>query len=58
MLRRLIETSGDRDVTTWLPPDTAYHCTYVRAWVQVKHFYDLTIDSAEKSTLSSILASC
>jgi len=52
------ESKGDRDVTTWLPPDTAYHCTYVRAWVQVKHFYGLTIDSAEKSTLSSILASC
>jgi len=52
------ESKGDQDVTTWLPPESSYHCTYVRAWVQVKHFYDLTIDSAEKSTLSSILDSC
>lgn len=52
------ESKGDQDVTTWLPPETSYHCTYVRAWVQVKHFYNLTVDSAEKSTLQSVLDSC
>ena len=31
----------------------SYRCTYVRAWVQVKYYYDLTVDSAEKSALQS-----
>ena len=33
-------------------------CTYVRAWVTVKHYYSLAVDSAEKDALSSILDGC
>jgi hypothetical protein len=36
----------------------SFQCTYARAWVQVKHYYGLTVDSAEKSALSSILSGC
>jgi hypothetical protein len=45
----LNESKGDKDVAEFVPPLASYVCTYVRAWVQVKHYYSLTIDSAEKS---------
>ena len=41
-----------------MPSRSAYRCTYVRAWVQVKHYYDLSVDSAEKSALQGYLANC
>ena len=52
------QSKGDKDPAEWLPPRSAYHCTYARAWVQVKHYYNLSVDSAEKSALSGILAGC
>ncbi|MEU2909299.1 HNH endonuclease family protein [Streptomyces massasporeus] len=52
------QSKGDQDPATWMPSRTAYRCTYVRAWVQVKYYYDLSVDSAEKSALQNYLASC
>ncbi|MFF9483872.1 HNH endonuclease family protein [Streptomyces sp. NPDC014676] len=52
------QAKGDQDPATWMPSRTAYRCTYVRAWVQVKYYYDLSVDSAEKSALTNHLASC
>ncbi|MGH3314029.1 MAG: HNH endonuclease family protein [Streptomyces sp.] len=52
------QSKGDQDPGTWWPSRTAYRCTYARAWVQVKHHYGLTVDSAEKSSLSSVLNGC
>ncbi|NYV77468.1 HNH endonuclease family protein [Streptomyces sp. UH6] len=52
------QTKGDQDPATWMPSRTAYRCTYVRAWVQVKYYYGLSVDSAEKSALTSYLSSC
>ncbi|AWE50033.1 MULTISPECIES: HNH endonuclease family protein [Streptomyces] len=52
------QSKGDQDPATWMPSRTAYRCTYVRAWVQVKYYYDLSVDSAEKSALTSYLANC
>ncbi|MFG2512779.1 HNH endonuclease family protein [Streptomyces sp. NPDC048584] len=52
------QSKGDQDPATWMPSRTAYRCTYVRAWVQVKYYYDLSVDSAEKSALTNHLASC
>lgn len=45
------QSKGDKDPAKWLPPRAAYKCTYVRAWVEVKHYYKLTVDSAEKTAL-------
>jgi hypothetical protein len=50
-------SKGDDDPAEWLP-QSSFQCTYARAWVQVKHYYGLTVDSAEKSALSSILNGC
>ncbi|MER7717075.1 HNH endonuclease family protein [Streptomyces flaveolus] len=52
------QAKGDQDPATWMPSRTAYRCTYVRAWVQVKYYYGLSVDSAEKSALQNQLASC
>ncbi|MFI9804924.1 HNH endonuclease family protein [Streptomyces sp. NPDC052301] len=52
------QAKGDQDPATWVPSRTAYLCTYVRAWVQVKYYYNLSVDSAEKSALQNDLAGC
>ncbi|GGL67655.1 hypothetical protein GCM10010129_08770 [Streptomyces fumigatiscleroticus] len=52
------QAKGDQDPATWMPSRTAYRCTYVRAWVQVKYYYGLSVDSAEKSALTGYLAGC
>ncbi|MFF0426847.1 HNH endonuclease family protein [Streptomyces sp. NPDC004520] len=52
------QAKGDLDPAKWLPPVTSYRCTYVRAWVDVKHYYDLSVDPAEKSALQSVLNGC
>ncbi|MFG2677688.1 HNH endonuclease family protein [Streptomyces sp. NPDC048392] len=52
------QSKGDQDPATWMPSRSAYRCTYARAWVQVKYYYDLSVDSAEKSALQGYLANC
>ncbi|MEU9338674.1 HNH endonuclease family protein [Streptomyces sp. NPDC048290] len=52
------QAKGDQDPATWMPSRTAYRCTYVRAWVQVKYYYGLSVDTAEKSALTSYLNAC
>lgn len=52
------QSKSDQDPGTWLPPRTAYRCTYARAWVHVKHYYGLSVDSTEKSALQSVLNAC
>jgi DNA uptake protein ComE-like DNA-binding protein len=51
-------SKSDRDPAEWLPTNTAYHCEYAVAWVQVKVRWKLTIDSAEKEKLLSLANSC
>ncbi|MBB6171091.1 hypothetical protein HNR23_001151 [Nocardiopsis mwathae] len=48
---------GDKDPADWMPPRTAAHCDYAKAWINVKHRYRLTVDSAEKSALQGTLNS-
>ncbi|MFJ9346105.1 HNH endonuclease family protein [Streptomyces sp. NPDC101237] len=52
------QSKGDQDPATWMPSLTSYRCTYVRAWVQVKYYYKLSVDSAEKSALTGYLSGC
>ena len=52
------QSQGDQDPATWVPSRSAYVCTYVRAWVQVKYYYKLSVDSAEKTALTNYLSSC
>ncbi|KRV46587.1 hypothetical protein AQ490_11960 [Wenjunlia vitaminophila] len=52
------QAKGDKDPAEWMPPRSTYHCTYARMWVWVKYYYGMTVDSAEKSKLSSVLNAC
>ncbi|OEJ96459.1 HNH endonuclease family protein [Streptomyces thermolilacinus] len=52
------QAKGDQDPAEWMPPRTAYRCTYARMWVHVKHYWNLSVDSAEKSALQSVLNNC
>ncbi|MFB6983173.1 HNH endonuclease family protein [Streptomyces scopuliridis] len=52
------QSKGDKDPGKWSPPLASYRCTYGRAWVQVKHHYNLKIDSVEKAALQGILNNC
>jgi hypothetical protein len=49
------QAKSDQDPAEWLPPRAAYHCTYARMWIHVKHLYNLSIDSAEKTALQNVL---
>ncbi|MGW3492143.1 HNH endonuclease family protein [Streptomyces sp. NPDC001020] len=51
-------SKGDKDPAEWVPTRSAYRCTYVRAWVQVKYYYNLSVDPTEKSALQNYLAAC
>ncbi|MFJ7069492.1 HNH endonuclease family protein [Streptomyces sp. NPDC101115] len=52
------QSKGDQDPGEWMPPRTSYHCMYARMWVQVKYYHGLSVDSAEKSALQSVLNGC
>ncbi|MDG4862085.1 HNH endonuclease family protein [Streptomyces sp. T-3] len=52
------QSKGDQDPAEWMPSRTSYKCMYVRMWVDVKHHYNLSVDSAEKSALQSALSGC
>lgn len=52
------QSKGDQDLAEWLPPREAYQCEYVRAYVQVKHYYGLSMDSAEKQAAQDVLSGC
>lgn len=51
----LNQSKGDKDPSTWLPPLDSFKCTYAVAWIEVKQYYGLTVDSAEKTALQNAL---
>ncbi|KAF2845436.1 hypothetical protein T440DRAFT_408038 [Plenodomus tracheiphilus IPT5] len=52
------QAKGDKGPEDWKPPLTSYYCTYSRMWIKVKSVYSLTITSAEKTALTSMLNTC
>ncbi|KAI2463978.1 hypothetical protein F4781DRAFT_95938 [Annulohypoxylon bovei var. microspora] len=51
-------SKGDKSPDTWKPPLASFYCTYASAWVGVKSYWKLSITSAEKSALTSMLGTC
>lgn len=49
---------GDSDPAAWRPGRTAFHCTYARMWIGAKHQWGLSLQSAERSALQSMLNTC
>ncbi len=52
------QAKGDLDPGKWLPPRTAYRCTYARMWVHVKQYWGLSMDAGEKTALTNVLNAC
>lgn len=52
----LNQGKGAGDPAEWIPPQN--QCTYVAAWIGVKYRWHLAVDSREKATLDTYLASC
>jgi hypothetical protein len=52
------QAKSDKSPDAWKPPLTSFYCTYSKSWIQVKSYWKLTITSAEKTALSSMLDFC
>ena len=50
------QTKGDQDVAEWLPQYD--RCRYLREYVAVKLRWRLSVDSAEKSAMTSLGSGC
>jgi len=51
-------SKGDQDPSQWKPANRSYWCQYAEDWVAVKHYWRLTVTSAEKSALTDMLEGC
>jgi hypothetical protein len=51
-------SKGDQDPSEWRPPNASVHCIYAREWIWVKYTYGLSLQSAEKTALQQMLATC
>jgi len=49
-------SKSDRDPAEWLP--ALARCTYAKYWIGVKYRWRLSVDPAEKSTLTRMLSGC
>jgi len=52
------QSKGDKSPDQWKPPTQGYWCTYARMWVAVKYKFKLTVNSAEKTSLTDMLNRC
>jgi hypothetical protein len=52
------ESKGDKSPDAWKPSLTSYWCTYAKEWTRVKYVWALTVTSAEKTALTSMLNGC
>ena len=51
------QSKGDQDPAQWMPSNTSYTCAYVTAWIRVKYRWNLSVDQAERTALTSRLNS-
>ncbi|GLY06479.1 HNH endonuclease family protein [Actinoplanes rectilineatus] len=52
------QSKSDQDPSTWQPSVTSYRCTYAKMWIAVKYYWALTLQSAEKTALQTMLNTC
>jgi len=52
------EAKGDRDASTWLPPNAAFRCTYAELQIAVKAKYQLWVTDAEHAALAAAVSAC
>jgi hypothetical protein len=52
------QSKSDQDPSTWKPSLTSFWCTYAKAWIDVKYEWALTLNSTEKTALTTMLGHC
>jgi hypothetical protein len=52
------QSKSDQDPAEWMPPLSGVYCRYITEWVATKTRWGLTVDSAEKTSLTSYAAAC
>ena len=52
------QAKNDKGPAGWLPPNSAYRCTYSTRFVEVLATYHLTIDPADAHALRDLLTAC
>ena len=52
------DQKGDKDASQWVPPNSAFDCTYVARQISVKITYSLWVTPAEQSAMASVLSKC
>lgn len=51
-------SKGDQDPSQWKPPSRDDWCEYAQDWITVKHFWRLSVTTAEKAALSDMVGMC
>ena len=51
-------SKGDRDPASWMPPDTTYHCEYLRVWVGLKEYWGLSQNASERQYIKQRIVMC
>lgn len=54
----LNQSKGDKGPEAWKPPRKAYWCAYSKRWISIKHYWELSVTSAEKDALKQMLSRC
>ena len=52
------QSKSDQDPAEWMPSLSGVYCRYITDWVATKTRWGLTVDSAEKTSLTSYAAAC
>jgi hypothetical protein len=52
------QAKKDKDPAEWMPSKRDSWCRYASAWITQKYSWQLTIDRAEKTALTNVLATC
>lgn len=51
-------SKGDKGPEAWKSPRAAYHCAYSKKWINIKHYWKLSVTRDEKSALKQMLSTC
>ena len=51
-------SKGDKGPEAWKPPRAAYHCAYSEKWINIKHYWALSVTRDEKAALKQMLSTC
>ena len=46
-------SKGDKDPAHWLPPNQAFQCEYLKTWVEIKRYWELSSDLIETRFLAN-----